>query len=184
MTSKNLPVTVRSIPFWNSLLDSNLEYLEQGFDYPVFGVETVKELLNKIENFYQRKEVWLIQHGANICGIFAVGNFPESLEGKDNWFETVVYIHPEYRGLGIAKLLTLSTAKAFENKNANLVIEVRTDNDASLKAHAKIFPEIKPVLVNNADFDAYQWRVADENKVEVETRWLAEELGYGISKLV
>lgn len=61
---------------------------------------------------------------------------------------------------------------------------MRADNDAALKAHAKIFPEIKPILVKNTDFDAYQWHVADENKTKVETRWLAEELGYGISKLV
>lgn len=174
-------ITIKALPFWNSLLEENLNFLELGFDYPVFGVHTVKELLNKIDKFYSQKTVWLIQYKEKIVGIFAVGNFPEPIDGKNDWYETVIYVHPEYRKLGIAKMLTLSTAKSFEKKPwLSLLVEVRTDNEISIKSHNKIFPEVTPVHVKHENFEAYQWRLQEQHKISEYNPWLAEEIGLGM----
>lgn len=173
-------LTIKQLPFWNSLLEENLSYLEEGYDYPVFAVDSVKALLEKIDSFYSGKTVWLVQYGAKIVGVFAIGNFPEPVTAEQNWYETVVYIHPEFRNLGIAKTLTLSAAQAFQYKpNSNLLVEVRSDNEGSIQAHAKIFPNIQPLLVEHTDFTAYQWRIEDQYQVVGANRWLSEEIGIG-----
>lgn len=183
MNKKQTLVTIKQLPFWNSLLEENLAFLESGFDYPVFGVPTVKELLQKIYYFYSRKTIWLIQYEATVVGIYAIGNFPEPINGKDNWYETVIYVHPDYRNLGIAKMLTLSTAKSFEKKNRlNLLVEVRTDNFRSINAHKKIFPDVPLVLVEHEDFNAYQWRLTEDYSVTKDfNKWLAEEISIGMT---
>lgn len=95
----------------------------------------------------------------------------------------MIYVHPDYRNLGIAKRLTLSTAKSFEKKNwLNLLVEVRTDNFRSINAHKKIFPDVPPVLVEYEDFNAYQWRLPETYLVTKDfNKWLAEEISIGMT---
>ena len=153
-----LPVTVKTLPVWNHQFQTALPYLEDGFDYPVFGVKTVKELVKKIEHFYDTQSTWIVQYETKAIGVFALGKLNEEHDNAPGFVETAIYIHPEYRRKKIASTLTYTAALSALKTNLPFMVEVRTDNSRSISTHKTVFPDTELIPAVYPDFEAWQWR--------------------------
>lgn len=177
-------ITLKRLPFYEELYESSLPFLEEGYDYPVFAENTVNGLVNKVKHFYgENYKLWLIQVEDKIAGIFAIGLFPEPIKGADSWYETVIYVHKQFRKQGLAKILTASAAQSFKKKQwEGFMVEVRTDNPVSIATHSRIFPEIAPVEVVYSSYTTLRWLLPVKHSYTINGshKWLAEKIGSGL----
>jgi GNAT superfamily N-acetyltransferase len=153
-----------------NLLEDNAEMLEEGYDYPVWGNETLKELLLDIAQ--HNNVTFAIRRARKVIGFFSViqldaskslhsdsEGLSEGIEGKV--WETVMFIHKDHRGGHVSRLLHHSLASAAKRLNLNVVAYLKLSNARGIKAYRKAFRNIEPVILEETQHAV--WRLTNNH---------------------
>ena len=93
----------------------NLEYLNTGYDTPIWEKETFPDFLNHVNEHYDEYSLASVHiadehgHRSPPVGLYGFLPFPEEENGAE---ETLIYLHPEARRLRVGTLLLRASAYA------------------------------------------------------------------------
>jgi hypothetical protein len=163
----------------------NFDTLSAGFDTPIWGQDTFAGFLTYFDSHYPGVEYMTVQLGAEIVGVFALIPFEHpDLPGDRFNCETLIYLIPSARRKGILKGLAHAAGIAARIHKVNLWADVRTTNEASVAAHLKMFPNLKPTVHKSPEgYSTYRWLISDPANDLYCSRWMREECGLAIMRL-
>jgi GNAT superfamily N-acetyltransferase len=157
----------------NNLLLENLKYLESGYDYKIWGMDKLSQVIDRIQSF---PNIILVMRGVNhLYGFSAIFKTEEGLE-------SIIFIHEEHRGKNIARILNHSIASAAKRMGLPVHAKLKTNNHAGVKAYSKTFPHIEPIV----ESDHYIWRLTEGNyehwQYEYRDKNMTEDLYWALLK--
>ena len=120
-----------------------LNLLDEGFDTPIWGKETLTELLAHIKEHYGTYEIAAVTAGGKELGLY--GFLPLDCE-HPSAVETLIYLHPGARGRGLAQTLILASGATARRLGIFLFADVRTTNARSIHLHETLLVGEKSTL--------------------------------------
>ena len=142
---------------------SNIEVNVYG-EYPDPQKEVIKKIIKAIksqESDESLKKTWIALKNKKIIGFSKLGfnnaidDFPDLIEG---WYLTGITIHPNWRRVGIGKLLTKTRMTWLKNKTNEVYYWSNKDNKASELLHKFFgFKEIKSSIYAPMGYSRNSW---------------------------
>ena len=128
---------------WDGRLDeAGWDILGDGYDVRIWGVVSFPAMI--VKAFELDASLWLVWKGGVLVGVVGLIPFPEV--GVGDW-ESFIYLLPEFRGQGVARVVLNSMGVAGRSVGVKVWSDVRTSNEGSIAAHERLFPGLGSVEV-------------------------------------
>lgn len=172
-------ITLRGFP---DVLDAELEAkFVEGYDVPIWSEPSFKDMIAHARAI--GGELLLVLYGKDFAGI--VGVLPFSDVSETSW-ESFIYLLPDFRRKGIAKILLHSLGLASNFSGVELWSDVRVGNEASIAVHKKLFDglEVEEEFVSPHGYSTRRWLISDGRREDLiySDRWLVEDLRWCLSR--
>lgn len=110
----------------------DLEFLDAGYDTPIWGEPSFTGVLARAAEHCPGAQLARVTLGDLTVGVYGFLPFPQ--EGPSA-LETLICLHPDARGTGIARALVAGSVVAASVTGALLYADVRSDNVRSIRFH-------------------------------------------------
>lgn len=170
-------VSLQLNPPHTSIADS-LIFLNEGYNIPLLGEITVEGFMNKITEKFKKTYNYAILGDSQTIGILILAiNNAEQLS-------VFIYLHTDYRGMGVSDVLIQSLLMAARDKKMNVFFELEDSNPSALKSYSRIIPNVKPEHIKSQN--TYTWLIKPEDDVLClsSNRWLMEEFVWALQKVI
>lgn len=158
-----------------------LSRFESGYDVKIWNEGSFSNMLEHFRSL--NGELLQVMVDGSSAGVAGLLPFKEA--GKDAW-ETFIYLMPEYRRKGVAKVLLHSFGVAGNLSGVALWSDVRVDNEASIATHEFLFDglEVEGVFESPSGYMTRRWLVSngDRSMLPFYSRWLVEDLCWALGR--
>lgn len=186
MSDNCTPHVVDTLPVHISLqlnpphtsITDNLIFLNEGYNVPLLDEITVEGFIAKIADRFKKTYNYAIIGDSKAIGILILA---VNHAGQVSVF---IYLHTDYRGMGISDVLIQSLLMAAKKKNINIFFELEDSNLSAVKTYSRIIPNVQAEHIKSQN--VYAWLVKPEDDVLClsSNKWLMEEFIWALQKII
>lgn len=170
-------VSLQLNPPHSSIAD-NIIFLNEGYNIPLLDEITVEGFINKIADKFKKTYNYAILADSKTIGVLIL------VVSHNYQVSAFIYLHTDYRGMGISDVLIQSLLMAAKNKKMDLFFELEDSNLSAVKTYSRIIPNVEPEHIKSQN--VYIWFIKPEHDVLClsSNKWLMEEFIWVLQKII